>query len=79
MFLAAVGGSAKAHPIPRAAAVGNGTMTWFRALSASEQVMFDGSVGKTGSGATLNFGITTIERGWTLEVEEFEFMAQRQA
>lgn len=56
-------GVAECWPINSARAVATGTPQWFRALTAKQEPVFDGSVGREESGADLELGAEMIVAG----------------
>lgn len=52
-----------------------GTATWFRALTASNEAVFDGSVGK--SGADLNLGSVAIQAGARITIERMNYRQRK--
>ena len=59
----AEGGEAEANPIGAQRAVANGAPTWFRALTARREPVFDGTVGTEKSGADIEMSAGMIVAG----------------
>ena len=77
-FGAAVAGVITANALTRdESANAGGTATWCRILkSDGTTVMFDGSVGATGSGENLEMVSTTIVSGAPVEVSTFTYTVE---
>jgi hypothetical protein len=71
-FANAIGGVATANPISdEDSALATGTATWFRAVTAGGQAVFDGSVGV--SNADLVLGSVSISMGAIVTIDSFTY------